>query len=55
MKQQITPVALIISGVVLILVLIFFGWKTFGSQGDTVDSKTVASRIAAKDAKWKGH
>ena len=55
MKQKVTLPVLIISGVVLLLVLIFFGWKTATAGGPAEDVKTIDARIAAKDAKWKGH
>lgn len=55
MTQKISPTALIVAGVAVLLLLIIFGWRTVTSSGDSVDSKTIAARIAAKDAKWNGH
>lgn len=52
-KTSVSPAVLTVAAVVVVLFVLFLGWKFFGSLGSSADTATINARIAAKAAKDK--
>lgn len=48
MKQQVNPAMIIVAVIVGLLLLVFIGWRSFGSNSATMDQATINAHIAAK-------
>lgn len=48
MQQEVKPGLIAVAVILLIALIVFLGWRSFGSKGDTLPQATVNSHWQAK-------